>query len=476
MRPNRNSINTAIAERTRRRRETLAQAQAAESQRPVRNDLLPTLEVVLCPIGKLMAPAHDVRKHAAVHVQRLKASIGEFGVVRPLLIRGDGEIVDGVGLFLAAKSLGLSELPCIVVDHLTDSELRRLRLTLNRLQERGEWDLPALRAELSELRLAEEDLTVTGFEAPEIDALLLDDEPDGELDDTRLDPDAVPVTQPGDLWRLGAHVIACGDARDTGLYDSLVGRAPVRLVLTDPPYNVPIKGHVTSGQHAEFAMAAGEMSPAEFEAFLTACLKPCRDHLEAGGLLLSFMDWRGLHTLTASALGLGLELLNIIVWAKTNAGMGSLWRSQHELLPAFKKPGGAHLNNVELGRHGRWRSNLWTYPGASSLGSDARDGLGDHPTPKPVALLEDALLDVTYAGDLVLEPFAGSGSVLIACERTGRRCRAIEFEPTYVDLTVRRWQALTGQDALHEASGETFAEREAAAAGEPEPLVQEGRS
>ncbi len=232
---------------------------------------------------------------------------------------------------------------------------------------------------------------------------------------------------------------------------------PARLVLTDEPYNVRIRGNVTGGTHREFAMASGEMSAAEFLAFNLAWMKASLDHLVDGGLFGAFIDWRGLATVHAAATQLGLAQINLIVWAKTNAGMGSMHRSQHELLPLFKKGKGDHLNNIELGRKGRWRSNLWSYPGASSLGSDARKGLEDHPTVKPTAMLADALLDVTARGDIVIDPFLGSGSTLIAAEQTGRRCRGVEIDPLYVDVIIRRYQAETGREAILEATGEPFA-------------------
>ena len=244
--------------------------------------------------------------------------------------------------------------------------------------------------------------------------------------------------------------------RRTSSPRSCADDGPARLVLTDEPYNVRIRGNVTGGPHREFAMASGEMSAAEFLTFNLAWMKAALDHLVDGGLFGTFIDWRGLPTVHAAATQLGLAQLNLIVWAKTNAGMGSLYRSQHELLPLFKKGKGEHLNNIELGRKGRWRSNLWIYPGASSLGSDARKGLQDHPTVKPTAMLADALLDVTARGDIVIDPFLGSGSTLIAAERTGRRCRGVEIDPLYVDVIVRRFEAETGREAILEATGETF--------------------
>jgi DNA modification methylase len=215
---------------------------------------------------------------------------------------------------------------------------------------------------------------------------------------------------------------------------------------------------VTGGAHLEFLMASGEMSEAEFLAFNSAWMSAALPFLCDGGLFGTFIDWRGYPAVFAAASKLGLNPVNLIVWSKTNAGMGSLYRSQHELLPLFKKGDSPHVNNIELGRKGRWRSNVWTYPGASSFGSDARQGLHDHPTVKPSALLVDALHDLTNRGDIVLDPFLGSGSTLIAAERTGRCCRGVELDPLYVDVIIRRYQNETAESAVLEETGETFGE------------------
>jgi DNA modification methylase len=231
-----------------------------------------------------------------------------------------------------------------------------------------------------------------------------------------------------------------------------MGTAQARLLLTDEPYNVPIGGHVTGGDHREFAMASGEMSEAEFLTFNRSWIEVALPHLVDGAVFGTFIDWRSVHVVQRAAAELGLTPLNLIVWAKTNAGMGSLYRSQHELLPLFKKGAAAHINNVGLGRRGRWRSNLWTYPGASSLGSEARKGLQHHPTVKPVALLADALLDLTQRNEVILDPFLGSGSTLIAAERTGRRCFGVELDPAYIDLIIARYEEVTAKRAVLEVS------------------------
>jgi DNA modification methylase len=455
----RDSFKDEVVRRSRGRRTSLSDAAAARAFRTPRNDILPKLQVITRSIDDLHHPNRAIRQRTQAQVERNKGSIAAFGVVLPILIKSDGTIIKGGTRVEAARQLGITELPCIAIDHLTDVEVRALRIAMGRIPEQGEWDVEALSLEFKELILLDAPLEITGFSMPEIEALIIEDEPNIEVDGA-AEPNDVgpPITKAGDAWRLGRHRIVCGDARDPAVYAALMGDEHAQLVLTDVPFNVPIAGHVTSGEHREFAMAAGEMSRDEFAEFNTGWMTPSIDRLVKGGLLATFIDWRSVELILQTGRSLGLDLLNLIVWAKTNGGMGSLWRSQHELLPVFKKPGAPHVNNVELGKFGRWRTNLWNYPGASSLGSDARDGLADHPTVIPVALLEDALLDITNRDDIVLEPFAGSGSTLIACEATGRRCRAIEIDPLYVDLVVRRWQALSGKAAMHEDTGAAFGE------------------
>jgi DNA modification methylase len=280
--------------------------------------------------------------------------------------------------------------------------------------------------------------------------------------------DAHAIARHGDVFQLGTHRVVCGDATDPAIMRQLMGGdGAARLILTDEPYNVPIAGHVTGADHREFAMASGEMTDTEFLAFNEAWMAATLPWLCDGGVCGTFIDWRGLPTVHSAAAMVGLVPLNLVVWAKTNAGMGSLYRSQHELLPLFKRGSAPHVNNVELGKRGRWRSNVWTYPGASSRGSDARRGLKDHPTVKPTAMLEDALLDLTNRGEMVVDPFLGSGSTLIAAEATNRVCRGVELDPLYVDVIVRRYQTVTGGVAVLGQTGETYeaaAARRAAAA------------
>ena len=315
-----------------------------------------------------------------------------------------------------------------------------------------------MRIEFEELFLEQAPIEVSGFTLGEIDQIIIGDEA-GAIEAGPLEPEdgAVAVARIGDVFELGLHKLVCGDATDPQVLARLMDGDPAaRLVLTDEPYNVSIAGHVTGSAHREFVMASGEMTDAEFLAFNEAWIVAVLPFLCDGGVFGTFIDWRGQPTVHSAATKVGLKPLNLIVWMKSNAGMGSLYRSQHELLPLFKKGLASHINDVELGKRGRWRSNVWTYPGASSLGSDARRGLRDHPTVKPTAMLEDALFDLTNRGDIVIDPFLGSGSSLIAAEKTGRVCRGIELDPLYVDVIMRRYEAATGKPAILAETGETL--------------------
>ena len=385
-------------------------------------------------------------------------AISAFGFCAPVLVGKDNAVIDGVVRVEAARQLGLNRAPCVRIEHLSETEQRVLRLAVNRLGEKGEWNIEELKFEFEELIEADAPIEASGFALDEIDHIVLG-EADDAVEEGPLSPEAgaIAVARICDAFDLGLHRIVCGNATEPETLCRLTeGDAPARLVLTDEPYNVPIAGHVSGGRHREFAMASGEMTDVEFLAFNEAWMAAVLPCLCEGGVFGTFIDWRGYPTVHSAAMKLGLKPINLIVWTKTNAGMGSLYRSRHELLPLFKKGSAPHVNNVELGKRGRWRSNVWTYPGASSLGSDARRGLQDHPTVKPTAMLEDALLDLTDRGDIVIDPFLGSGSTLIAAEKTGRVCRGVELDPLYVDVIVRRFEAVTGVEAVHVETGEAF--------------------
>jgi DNA modification methylase len=471
-----NGFTDDLRARSRLRRQTLKRlAEPGAAPRPPRNDILPKLEFGLRSLSDLSLPKRNVRALTQAHIREVAASIGAFGFNVPVLTNPDGEVIDGAVRVEAARLMGLSQVPCIVASHLTKAEVRTLRLCLNRSQERGEWSFDDLKLEIQELVVDDEvPIELSGFTVSEVDQILMEDEADAPQRGP-LEPDlgAVAIARVGDIFHLGPHRLICGDATDPAVLGQLVEPgALARLVLTDEPFNVKISGHVTGGPHREFAMASGEMTDEEFLCFNVSWIEAALPHLCDGGVFGTFIDWRGAPIVSAAAGKLGLTPLNLIVWAKSNAGMGSLYRSQHELLPLYKKGEAPHVNNVELGRSGRWRSNVWNYPGASSLGSDARRGLKDHPTVKPVVMLADALLDLTQRGDTVLDPFLGSGSTLIAAHKVGRVCRGMELDPLYVDVIIRRYQAETRDNGVLSATGETFEalamrRREEAASSDP---------
>ena len=278
------------------------------------------------------------------------------------------------------------------------------------------------------------DVTITGFETPEIDILI------GELDaDEEADPadeapeiaDGPPVTRAGDIWCIGKHRLICGDALNPASYDRLLDGAEAQMVFADLPFNLAINGHVSGlgkVKHREFAMASGEMTEAEFTAFLATAFRNLAGHSADGAIHFICLDWRHLFELLSAARGIYSEMKNLCVWNKTNGGMGSLYRSKHELIFVFKAGTGPHINNVELGKHGCYRTNVWDYAGINSFGKDRDAELALHPTVKPVKLVADAILDCSSRGGIVLDAFAGSGTTLIAAEKTGRRGYGIELD------------------------------------------------
>ena len=307
---------------------------------------------------------------------------------------------------------------------------------------------------------------MTGFSVAEIDLVLEDaaerhgGQPEPEDVIPAYDASTSAVSRSGDSWVLGKHIVVCGDARMPSAYSLLLKSTKADLVFTDPPYNVPIAGHVGGLgriQHREFAMASGEMSAAEFEAFLQTALLRAKESTRAGAILFVCMDWRHMIELLAAAKHCEIDLKNLCVWNKTNGGMGTFYRSKHELVFVFKNGNAPHVNNFELGQHGRYRTNVWDYAGINTFRDGRDQELAMHPTVKPVALVADAIKDCSKRDDLVLDIFGGSGTTLIACEKTGRAARLLEFDPHYVDLIIRRWQLATGKLAVHEG-GQTFEE------------------
>ena len=435
-----------------RKRAMLARSKAELSNAKKRNDILPNLVLGEIALGDICKNGRTIRKLEPSHIRETMSSIQALGFCSPIVIGKDNSLIDGAIRVEACRRLGIESVPCIRMDHLSKEEQRILRLAINRLGENGQWDIQELKLEFEELIILDAPIEITGFSLDEIDHIALDDNVEqAEVGPLEPEKDSEPVAFVGVLYKLGQHRLICGDATDPAVIKDLMGEVSegsVRMVLTDEPYNVPIVGHVTAGDHREFAMASGEMTDFEFQDFNRSWMGACLPYVIDGGLLATFIDWRGLAHVQAAASSLKLAQLNLIVWSKTNGGMGSLYRSQHELLPIYKKGIAPHVNNVNLGKRGRYRTNVWNYPGASSLGSDARRGLKQHPTVKPSTMLEDTLLDVTNRGDHVIDPFLGSGSTLIAAHKTGRVCFGIELDPRYVDVIVKRYEILTGEKAV----------------------------
>ena len=417
------------------------------------------------------------RKHPEEQIVKLMASISHFGFALPVLVSEDNEIIAGEARIKAAMRLGMTEVPVIVAAHWSASDIRAYRLADNRLAELGKWDEEALSIELSAIiELDDTPIELLGWETAEIDMLLDDDARSSAVGNDPADeipePPEQPVSQLGDLWELRGHRLLCGSSLAPENWAMLLGDNVAAMVFIDPPYNVLVQGHVCGlgkVQHAEFAMASGEMSKPEFTVFLTRSIGTMLPHLKDGAVLDVCMDWRHMGELSAALEASSLGLLNLCVWNKTNGGMGSLYRSKHELVFVTKKGRGRHTNNVNLGRHGRYRTNVWDYAGVNSFGRNRMADLADHPTVKPIALVADAIRDVTYHGEIVLDGFAGSGTTILAAERTRRRCYAIEIEPRFVDVALRRWEKLTGAKAILAQSGETLAEVAAARTANTSP-------
>jgi len=420
-----------------------------------------TLAVEEMAIDRLAPLSRKLRIHKKATIASMAAAIRQFGFLVPVLINAEDKIVSGNGRLEAARTLGMQTVPCIRISHLDDNALRVFAIAENQLGQLAGWDSETLKIELQELSQVDLgfSLELTGFSSARIDSLILGGDTASGDGDRIPEVQQEPVSRLGDLWVLGDQRLYCGDATAQASFETLMGGERARVVITDPPYNVAIDGHVTGGgKHGEFVMASGEMSDEEFTAFLTQVLARISDCLIEGGLAYFAMDWRhAFHTLKAAE-ATGFELLNLIVWDKTAGGMGSFYRSRHELFFLFRKPGASHLNRVELGAHGRNRANVWTYEGVNGFGAAKAKAREMHPTVKPLALIRDAILDSTARGDVVLDLFSGSGTTLIAAEQSRRRGRATELDPRYVDVGVIRWQEFTGQEARLAATGQTFRE------------------
>ena len=424
------------------------------------------LHIVYRRIDDLKPDPANPRRHTKRQIRQIAESIKAFGFNAPILIDPHGNIIAGHGRWLSCRHLGFTEVPTLCLDHLTPAQARAFMIADNRLTEIAVWDDRLLAQQLKELTLVglDFDIEAIGFEMGEIDLRIASlDDPAGAEDPADVVPQipATPVSKLGDMWLLHRHRMLCGSALDFPAFTALMGDERAAMVFVDPPYNVRIDGHASglgAIHHRPFPMASGEMDKSQFTAFLGQAFRNLAAVSVDGALHYICMDWRHAEELLAAGGGVYSELKNLCIWVKDACGMGSLYRSGHELIFLFKHGRGGHRNNVQLGQFGRNRSNVWRYPGANSFARCSEEGnlLDLHPTVKPVAMVADAMLDCSARGDIVLDAFLGSGTTVIAAERTGRRCYGLELDPGYADTVVRRWQALTGGSACHAVSGRSF--------------------
>jgi DNA modification methylase len=421
------------------------------------------------PVASLRPHSGNARTHSKKQIRQIADSIREFGFTNPVLIGESGEIIAGHGRVEAAKLLGMESVPTVRLAHLNAAQRRAYVLTDNKLALNAGWDRELLAIELQGLIDIDFDVELTGFSSAEID-LVLDEAREGSPNGPTEAEDQVPfpitdqtsaVTRAGDVWCLGRHRLVCGDARDQAVFDLLMGDERADLLFTDPPYNVPIDGHVTGLgriRHREFAMGVGEMSAEAFTSFLQETLGRAAAVARSGAIAFVCMDWRHMRELLEAGQAVFSELKNLCVWNKTNGGMGTFYRSKHELVFVFKVGTAAHTNTFGLGDSGRYRSNVWDYAGVNTFRAERNEDLSMHPTVKPVALVADAIKDCSRRGEIVLDPFGGSGTTLIAAEKTGRLARLIEFDPAYCDTILRRFERVTGKQATSAAGRMSFEE------------------
>ena len=416
-------------------------------------------------VSKLKPAPRNARTHSAKQVDQIAQSITAFGFINPIVVDSDCVVVAGHGRMAAAQKLGLTELPCISVGDLSTGQLKAFAIADNKIALNAGWDYEILAESIDELIQLDVDTDLTGFEQFEVDAIMFeaseasiavtapeDDHPQ------RPGPNEIVVRR-GDVWTLGRHRMVCGDAKSAFDVAQLMGNDVAVMAFIDPPYNVPIGGHVSGMgrvQHREFAEASGEMSCCQFTEFLTSSFSALANVCQNGAIVYACMDWRHLPEILAAGDAVFTEHKNICVWSKTNAGMGTFYRSQHEMVTVWKVGDAPHINNFGLGDKGRYRTNVWTYPGVNTFKRDRMEELNWHPTVKPVALVADAIRDVSNRGDIVLDTFGGSGTTLIAAEKTGRVARLIELDPAYCDVTIKRWQRMTGKSATLEATWQSF--------------------
>jgi DNA modification methylase len=424
-----------------------------------------SLAVEMVNLSALRPYSGNARRHSRAQIKQIAKSIETFGFTNPILVSDELEILAGHGRAAAAQLIGIAKVPVVRLSDLSPMERKAYVLADNKLALNAGWDREVLAIELQGLIDLGFDVETTGFALGEIEVVLEEAAESDPNEPSESTEDEIPavrdeaVCRAGDMWRAGRHRLVCGDARDKDAYEALLGIERVDLIFTDPPYNVPIDGHVCGLgriRHREFAMGVGEMSSSEFRTFLEETLGPAAERCRDGAIAFVCMDWRHGEELIAAGRAVFAELKNLCVWNKSNAGMGTFYRSKHELIFVFKKGTAPHVNTFGLGETGRPRSNVWDYPGVSSIGPRRMEELAMRPTVKPTRLVADAIKDCSRRGELVLDPFGGSGTTLIAAEKTGRSARLIEFDPAYCDTILRRFERVTGKQATLLETGEGF--------------------
>lgn len=423
------------------------------------------LTVVYTSLDTLTEYPNNPRQHDTKQLIKIQNSIEKFGFINPILVDEHNEIIAGHARLAAARLANLPQVPVIRLEHLSTAQKKAYRIADNKLAELGTWSVENLQLEFQELEKLDLDfsLGITGFDMGDIDLILEGKEAkaDPKANNIPFIPDNEVVTREGDIWILGEHRIICGNSLQKETLSQLMEDKKADMVFTDPPYNVKINGHVCGAgnvQHKEFKFASGEMTIEEFTQFLKTSFELLCMFSKDGSLHYICMDWRHIKEIITAA-EVYDQFKNLCVWRKDNAGMGSFYRSQHELIFMFKHGKEPHINNVELGIHGRYRTNVWNYAGVNTPSTENAEKRAMHPTVKPVELIKDAILDASNRGGVVLDIFLGSGSTLIAAEKAGRLCYGVELEPKYVDTAIRRYESLgEKRSAVHMGSGTTYQE------------------
>ena len=421
------------------------------------------LAVTYRTLTELKPHPQNSRAHTRAQIKLVAGSIGTYGWTNPILIDDDDNVIAGHARLEAANLLKMAQVPTICLSHMTPAQKRAYVIADNRMNEvAGSWDRKILALEHQAIRLMDPDFDIssTGFSLDDVEIMIDGLTLSREDEPARPDRSRPAISLVGDLWLLGEHKILCGDSLLASSFEALLGDERAQVVITDGPYNVVVNGNVSgAGKWGEFLMASGEMTPAEFTAFLATAFRNLIAFSIDGSIHFLFMDWRHVAEMVEATAQYN-EMKNLICWNKHSAGLGTFYRSKHELIWAMKKGTARHINNFGLGDKGRHRTNVWDYPGLAGFTTSRADELAMHPTVKPVAMIADALKDCSRKGGIVLDCFGGSGTTLIAAEQTGRRARLIELDPAYVDVTIRRWEADTGGKAILVQDGRSFTEIE----------------